>query len=100
MSTEQIIAHVDEIRDLQGAKASPLWLDAVTFLRGWFSEDVQRQVRAAIAKDPTDWIVPYHLHWGMGVRNALREHGFSEQAFGVLNLDNVYVALIEAAVQP
>lgn len=38
------------------------------------------------------------MGWGMGVRNALREHGFGEEPFGVRNLDNIYVPLIEEAV--
>jgi hypothetical protein len=34
----------------------------------------------------------------MSVRNLLREKGFNEKYFGVHNLDDIYVALVEEAL--
>lgn len=40
---------------------------------------------------------PLHHGWGTAVRNLLREHGFGEKEFGVDNLDDYYVPLVEVA---
>lgn len=84
--------------DLAIARKSSLWPSAVDFLRAYTAPDVV-WLRDAIAVDPENWVAPYHFFWGMGVRNALRANGFSEGEFGVENLDNIYVALIEEAVR-
>lgn len=86
--------------DLLIARESPLWPKAVAFLREDL-KDVADDVRKAIAKDPQDhwWIAPYHFGWGMAVRNRLRKHNFGEEPFGVANLDNIYVELIEEAMR-
>jgi hypothetical protein len=57
------------------------------------------QIREAVAAEPDGWNVPYHLGWGMGVRNFFRQEGFGEEYFGVDNLDCIYVFLIEDAVR-
>jgi hypothetical protein len=72
---------------------------AVTFLRAMLSEFVQSQIREAISRDPHTWWADYHFHWGMSVRNALRDSGFGEEGLGISNLDFIYVQLIEAAVK-
>lgn len=41
---------------------------------------------------------PLHFSWGMGVRNLLRTEGFGEDFFGIDNLDDYYVPLVELAV--
>lgn len=41
--------------------------------------------------------MPLHFSFGMGVRNLLRQGGFSEVMLGVQNLDDYYVPLLEAA---
>jgi hypothetical protein len=56
-------------------------------------------IREAIKKDPENWWVPYHFHWGMNVRNYFRKNGFGEEYFGVDNLDDIYVFLVEEAVK-
>ena len=71
---------------------------AVQFLRGFFTEDIKAQIRDAEKSDPQTWWVEHHLWWGMGVRNTLRANGFGEEEFGVDNLDDYYIGLIEAAV--
>lgn len=90
-------AQLEEVEDLARAMASPTWAQAVTWLRGYLPPGILAQIRELIAEHNPDWPAGYHLGWGMGVRNALREHGFGEQVMGVRNLDNVYVALVEEA---
>lgn len=95
-------AEQQRVSDLAIARtAEPVkWDAAVRFLRGWLSPTVQDMVREVIRIKTPDWPAAYHLGWGMGVRNGLRQHGFGEKDFGVLNLDNIYVELVEEAVQP
>ncbi len=94
---------------------------AILFLRVWlFPADVTK-IRALIEKHGAqEWV--WHLHddkmaellpheqkvavllgphfgFGMQVRNALRRAGFGEQKLGVSSLGEIYVALLEAAVQ-
>jgi len=101
--TADLMARAEQQRvsDLQIARTaeSAKWAAAVTFLREWLSPTVKQQVREVIRVQSPDWPAAYHMVWGMGVRNALREHGFGEKDFGVLNLDNVYIELVEEAVQ-
>lgn len=56
------------------------------------------EIREAIAADPDHWNAPYHLWWGMSVRNFFRQQGFGEEYFGVDNLDCIYAFLVEEAV--
>lgn len=90
----------EERADLLIARSSALWPKAVEFLRTWFTPSVQQQIREVINIKSPDWPAGYHLGWGMGVRNALRQHGFGEEQFGVRNLDNIYVPLVEESVRP
>lgn len=92
-------AEREHAEDLATARQSPLWSPAVRFLREWLSPMVRFQIRELVDKQSRDWPVAYHSFWGMGVRNALRDRGFGEDALGVLNLDNVYVELVEEAVR-
>ena len=85
--------------DLKIALGSTLWPKAVLFLRDWLTPSVQQQIREVINIKSPDWPAGYHMGWGMGVRNALREHGFGEEPFGIKNLDNIYVTLVEEAVR-
>ena len=56
------------------------------------------EIRNAVAADPQEWWAGSHFDWGMGVRNLLRAKGFGEKEFGVDNLDDYYVGLVEMAV--
>lgn len=86
--------------DLNVATASPLWAEAVTMLRHELAT-VAPSIRAAIrdASPVYGWVAPYHMGWGMSIRNLLRNRGFGEKAFGIHNLDNIYAELVEEAVQ-
>ena len=88
-----------EKADLDAARKLPLWGEAVQFMRDYIPPSDKGRIRAAIAHDGIrTWITPYHFHWGMAVRNALRAKGFGEREFMIDNLDNIYVPLIEEAV--
>lgn len=39
-----------------------------------------------------------HFGWGMGIRNYLRQQGYGEKWFGIDNLDDFYVTLVEMAL--
>jgi hypothetical protein len=41
--------------------------------------------------------MPLHMGFGMSVRNYLRQNGFGEDTFGVWNLDDYYIPLVERA---
>lgn len=72
---------------------------AVYFMAGYMSESkVLAEVREAEKKDPKNWWIPYHLTWGMDVRNLLRRNGYGEKELGVENLDDVYVGIVESAL--
>jgi hypothetical protein len=73
--------------------------DAVDFLKKTFTNETKQKIRKAIVADPDDWAIPYHCGWGMAVRNCLRDGGFGEEYFGIDNLDDIYVGLIEEAVK-
>lgn len=53
--------------------------------------------RAAAEVNPTWWTADHH-HWMMEVRNALRRAGFGEKEFGIQNLDDYAVGLVELAL--
>lgn len=89
-------ARRQEAADLTLAKTHVKWDAAVEFLRGYVNETTQQQIRLAIPA--AEWPAAYHMGWGMGIRNALRGAGFSENDFGIQNLDNIYVPLVEEAV--
>lgn len=82
--------------DLAIARAESLWPKAVEWIRGYLEPQVQRQIAQVIGTP--DWPAAYHFGWGMGMRNALRRNGFGEREFGIQNLDNIYIELVEEAV--
>ena len=84
--------------DLAKARAMDLWGEAVVWLRdGDGPYGLLEDARALCAEDPERWMSPYHFTTGMTIRNMLRKEGYGEAEFGIDNLDNVYVELIEEA---
>jgi hypothetical protein len=94
---------------------------AIIFVREWLHPSEKSTIRSLIEQHgPGVWIwhlydeeiadlYPQEKHYatllsptfglGMQVRNALRRAGFGEQDLGVADLQDVYVELLEAAVQ-
>ena len=95
---EHIIAIRTAADDLVRARASAAWDQAVSFLRDYVPENVKQQILTMREMNDPTWPAAYHMDWGMGIRNALRQRGFGEVEMGVANLDNIYVELVEAAV--
>jgi hypothetical protein len=60
---------------------------------------VREEILAAYKADPEGWWAPHHFLWGMSVRNLLRQKGFGEDHFGVDNLDDFYIPLVEEALE-
>jgi len=62
-------------------------------------EPVSPEIRADYAKDPINWWKHGHFHFGLAVRNQLRRKGYDADYFGVSNLDDIYVFLVEEALK-
>jgi hypothetical protein len=60
---------------------------------------VYGQIKDAYKFDPSGWYIGYHFGWGMAVRNLLRQKGFGEEYFHIHNLDDIYVKLVEEALE-
>ncbi len=58
-------------------------------------EPMAAQIRLDYEKDPVNWWKQGHFHFGLAVRNQLRRKGFGEDYFGITNLDDIYVFLVE-----
>jgi hypothetical protein len=95
----QGICHTDEECARMYAELSDdLRIPALLCLRKELNP-VLSEIKNAYRKDPKNWYVGYHFGWGMSVRNLLREKGFGEEYFKIHNLDDIYVALIEEALE-
>lgn len=73
----------------------------VAFLRARISSEDQEKIRN-VANDP-DWFSSYHFHWGMSIRNLLRDvvkdDSLPASPDGYRNWDDYYVPVVEVAVQ-
>jgi hypothetical protein len=69
----------------------------VSLLREKIANDIPA-IKAEIEKDPINWLAPYHFSWGMGVRNLIRQSGFSDALTPLKNWDDYYGGLVELAV--
>jgi len=73
--------------------------DAALALLTSLLEPVSPEIRADYAKDPINWWKQGHFHFGLAVRNQLRRKGYDAAYFGVSNLDDIYVFLVEEALK-
>jgi hypothetical protein len=95
----QNVCHTkEECKAMYDALPPELKAPAVAALAGVLVFEME-QLRELIQADPENWAAPFHSWGGMSVRNFLRKSGFGEDYFGVHNLDDIYVALIEEAVR-
>lgn len=72
---------------------------AIRLLKKYISAKETRLIRTEIKKAPVHWFAKYHFYWGMYIRNVLRDNGMGEKYFGIKNLDDIYVELVEGAVK-
>lgn len=74
--------------------------NACAFLRDWLSRTMdEAELKPLIEsmKVNPEWFAEHHMFGMMQVRNELRSHGFGEKDFGIDNLDDYAVGLIEKA---
>jgi hypothetical protein len=71
---------------------------ALTMLAEKLQND-RPHIKKAYDADPEGWVYAHHFTWGMGVRNLLRDEGFGEKYFGVDCIDDLYVGLVEEALE-
>lgn len=87
------------------AKKPDLKKEMIDYLDSLLHENDKAYIRDLIAKDPDEWSTraksshPFHMSGGTVVRNLLRDGGFTEGSLGIVNLDNVYVNLLEAVIK-
>lgn len=87
-----------EGREAYTAISDSIKAPALTLLTSLL-EPVSPEIRADYAKDPINWWKHGHFHFGLAVRNQLRRKGFDAAYFGVSNLDDIYVFLVEEALK-
>jgi hypothetical protein len=78
------------------AKLDPLLRDHAV---AWLRENMQFPAPLVErARADSEWWTAHHHYSMMNVRNELRSHGFGEREFGVDNLDDYAVGLVELAM--
>jgi hypothetical protein len=99
IAKEEGVCHTDEECRQGYAELDPVKKDAaIAFLKRKLHE-VLPEIRKSIADDPEHWNAPYHLGWGMSVRNLLRQEKMGEEFFDVDNLDCIYRRLVSDAAR-
>lgn len=89
---------LEESREVYAAIPASLREPALALLTALL-EPVSPEIRADYTKDPINWWKHGHFHFGLAVRNQLRRKGFDAAYFGVSNLDDIYVFLVEEALK-
>ncbi len=90
-------ATLEECRALYLALPREQKEPALAFLRERLCREAE-EIRRCQRANPETWWAAGHIRWGMAVRNALRTAGFDETYFQILNLDDIYIQLIEEAL--
>jgi len=62
-------------------------------------QPVAADIRLSYGKEPETWCHGPQFAWGVPIRNLLRKQGYDEKYFGVPNLDDIYVFLVEDALK-
>jgi len=60
---------------------------------------IEPEIRRDHARDTANWWMSGYFHFGLAIRNQLRRNGFDAEYFGVNNLDDIYVFLVEEALK-
>jgi hypothetical protein len=98
MTTATIVTTPEERREMYDSISretkAPVLVALIDLL-----EPVAGQIKADYVKDSLNWWKRGHFHFGLAVRNQLRRTGFDAKYFGVENLDDIYVYLVEDALQ-
>jgi hypothetical protein len=104
MSSPRSFAHRPPVGYVTGENAlshipPDLLASVVAFLRDWLPAEAKRTYRAMIAEDPDHWYRHPHFAGGIITDHALRGNGINEKVLGVENLEAVWPALLELALQ-
>jgi hypothetical protein len=73
-------------------------LPAIILLSKKLNDVNRAYMKKLKAASPDDWYVGQHFGGGMFVRNYLRRNGFGEAYWPIWNLDDIYVFLLEDAI--
>ena len=71
----------------------------VAFLREWLPPQARSTYRQMIAEDPEHWFRQPHFTGGIIPEHALRGNGITEKVLGVPDLEAVWPAILEMALQ-
>lgn len=73
---------------------------AIELLRRELGDEFTQWYRERRQLHGVKWWLPerWHFEGGMAIRNLLRQRGFDEKYFGIGNLDNIYIKLVEDAM--
>lgn len=84
------------------AKCELLKRPAIEMLRRELGDEFAQWYKKRRQAHGDEWWLPERWHFlgGMAIRNLLRERGFGELYFGIENLDDIYIGLVEAAMNP
>lgn len=95
---KQGVCHTkEECRQMYLALNHEIKVPALKMLAEELGHDLA-DIQSAYNASPEGWYVGHHFFWGMGVRNLLRSKGFGESYFGIHNLDDIYIDLVEEAL--
>lgn len=86
--------HLDNVRTLDPMTRA----DAVDFLKAKVIAWPEFEELKAKAQADPEWWITHHFGAMMDVRNRLREAGYGEKEFGIDNLDDYAVGLLELAL--
>ncbi len=87
-----------ERREAYAAIAPEIKAPALSLLNELL-EPLASEIRGDYEKDPENWWKHGHFHFGLAVRNQLRRKGYDADYFGINNLDDIYVFLVEEALK-
>lgn len=70
---------------------------AVQCLKITLLDETIDEIRSAFMEDKNTWWVSSHFHWGMNIRNLLRDNVCLDDKLPSGNWDDYYVPLVELA---
>jgi hypothetical protein len=70
---------------------------AIEFLKTLLSDEDKNLITESFKDDPDTWWAEQHFHWGMYIRNRLRDGVCTDEKLPSLNWDDYYVILVEKA---
>lgn len=98
MEEKSSISSIEECAAFYATLKPEIKAPALALLARELKEDSEA-IAVVYKANPAYWWTSYHFYWGMGIRNLLRLHGFGENYFKVDNLDDIYIALVEEALE-